>query len=91
MRDSGGTGFWHEAYFARGGIEAMYDDMDSPTGLAASRPPSPPEAGCSPPAAGSAERIRSSRRWSTKLPTIRTIPDENCWEQAIYSVRRPSG
>ncbi|WP_327114734.1 DUF4188 domain-containing protein [Nocardia sp. NBC_01730] len=34
LHDSGGTGFWHEAYFARGGIDAMYDDMDTPTGLA---------------------------------------------------------
>ncbi|MEU1997909.1 DUF4188 domain-containing protein [Nocardia gamkensis] len=34
LRDSGGTGFWHEAYFARGGIDAMYDDMDPATGLA---------------------------------------------------------
>ena len=25
--NSGGTGFWHEAYFMRGGMEAVYDDM----------------------------------------------------------------
>ncbi len=31
-RDSGGTGFWHETYFRRGGIEAVYDDL---TGRAA--------------------------------------------------------
>ncbi|MFJ1461550.1 hypothetical protein [Nocardia sp. N2S4-5] len=29
----GGTGFWHEAYFLRGGIDTMYDDMTVPTGL----------------------------------------------------------
>ncbi|MEV6429803.1 phenylacetaldoxime dehydratase family protein [Nocardia sp. NPDC051463] len=34
LRDSGGTGFWHEAYFLRGGMDAMYDDMESATGLA---------------------------------------------------------
>jgi len=34
MRDSGGTGFWHEAYFMRGGIDAIYADMDKPTGMA---------------------------------------------------------
>lgn len=34
LRDSGGTGFWHEAYFLRGGIDAMYDDMARPTGMA---------------------------------------------------------
>lgn len=27
LRDSGGTGFWHELYSLRGGIEAVYDDM----------------------------------------------------------------
>jgi hypothetical protein len=27
LRDSGGTGFWHELYSIRGGIEAVYDDM----------------------------------------------------------------
>ena len=33
LRDSGGTGFWHETYFRRGGVEAIYDDMSSPFGL----------------------------------------------------------
>ncbi|MBF6148272.1 phenylacetaldoxime dehydratase family protein [Nocardia nova] len=38
LRDSGGTGFWHEAYFLRGGIDTMYDDMTTPTGLGAFAP-----------------------------------------------------
>jgi hypothetical protein len=38
LRDSGGTGFWHETYFMRGGIEAIYDDMPRPTGLLSSAP-----------------------------------------------------
>lgn len=33
LRDSGGTGFWHEAYSAKGGIEAVYIDMPHPVGL----------------------------------------------------------
>ena len=33
LRDSGGTGFWHESYFMRGGMEAVYDDMVRDTGL----------------------------------------------------------
>jgi hypothetical protein len=33
LRDSAGTGFWHETYFMRGGIEAIYDDMDKPIGM----------------------------------------------------------
>jgi hypothetical protein len=34
LRDSGGTGFWHEAYFRRGGMEAVYIDMLSRIGMA---------------------------------------------------------
>jgi hypothetical protein len=33
LRDSGGTGFWHETYSARGGIEAIYDDVEKPVGM----------------------------------------------------------
>ncbi|HKS76915.1 MAG TPA: DUF4188 domain-containing protein [Terriglobales bacterium] len=33
LRDSGGTGFWHETYFMRGGMEAIYDDVGSKLGL----------------------------------------------------------
>ena len=33
LKDSGGTGFWHETYFRRGGIEAIYDDVAAPTGF----------------------------------------------------------
>jgi len=34
VRDSGGTGFWHETYAMRGGIEAIYDDVPRPVGMA---------------------------------------------------------
>jgi len=33
LRDSGGTGFWHETYFMRGGMEAVYDDLPEPIGM----------------------------------------------------------
>jgi hypothetical protein len=33
LKDSGGTGFWHETYFMRGGIEAIYDDVAVPVGM----------------------------------------------------------
>lgn len=33
LRDSAGTGFWHETYFMRGGIEAIYDDISKPIGI----------------------------------------------------------
>jgi hypothetical protein len=38
LRDTGGTGFWHETYFRRGGFEAVYIDMKAPTGLSAFAP-----------------------------------------------------
>jgi hypothetical protein len=41
LRDSGGTAFWHETYFRRGGIEAVYVDLQSPTGLAKFAPLTP--------------------------------------------------
>lgn len=31
VRDTGGTGFWHETYSMRGGIEAIYDDVPGAT------------------------------------------------------------
>jgi hypothetical protein len=41
LKDTGGTGFWHEAYFMRGGIDAIYADMAKPTGLARFAPAKP--------------------------------------------------
>lgn len=33
LRDSGGTGFWHETYMMRGGMEAIYDDVAESVGF----------------------------------------------------------
>ena len=33
LRNSGGTGFWHETYLMQGGMEAIYDDIPQPIGL----------------------------------------------------------
>jgi hypothetical protein len=33
LKDSGGTGFWHETYFRTGGMEAIYDDIPQPIGF----------------------------------------------------------
>jgi hypothetical protein len=41
LRDTGGTGFWHETYLRRGGFEAVYIDMEVPTGLGAFAPVRP--------------------------------------------------
>ena len=40
LRDTGGTGFWHEAYLMRGGMEAVYIDMPR-TGFSAFAPAQP--------------------------------------------------
>lgn len=41
IRNPRGTGFWHEAYSSRGGIEAIYDHVDPP---APGAPPGRPAA-----------------------------------------------
>ena len=41
LKDSGGTGFWHEMYTMRGGMEAVYDDMPGPLGLGTFAPLEP--------------------------------------------------
>ena len=33
LRNSGGTGFWHETYSRRGVFEAIYDDLPGPIGM----------------------------------------------------------
>ena len=38
LRDSGGTGFWHETYLLRGGMEAIYDDVAVPLGFSTFAP-----------------------------------------------------
>jgi hypothetical protein len=41
LGNSGGTGFWHEAYFVRGGMEAIYVDIKTPMGFSAFAPTQP--------------------------------------------------
>jgi len=43
VQNSGGTGFWHEAYFMRGGMEAIYDDVNAPLGFGHFAPVLPAE------------------------------------------------
>lgn len=45
LKDSGGTGFWHEMYRIRGGMEAIYDDVLSPIGFARFAPTLPAKGG----------------------------------------------
>jgi len=41
LRDSGGTGFWHEAYLMTGGMEAIYIDVKEPIGFSRFAPAVP--------------------------------------------------
>jgi hypothetical protein len=41
LRNTGGTGFWHETYAKAGGIEAIFDDIAAPLGLKAFAPAAP--------------------------------------------------
>ena len=59
LRNSGGTGFWHEAYFMQGGMEAVYDDMVKSTGFL-SFAPARPARGAMFSARGRAHRAGSS-------------------------------
>jgi fumigallin biosynthesis monooxygenase-like protein len=65
LRDSGGTGLWHETYFMGGGIEAIYDDMNRPTGIARFAPVRPARG-----AMFSARRRAGRREPSTVEPVI---------------------
>ena len=38
LRDAGGTEFWHETYFMRGGMESIYLNLGKPLGFAAFAP-----------------------------------------------------
>jgi hypothetical protein len=38
LRDTGGTGFWHETYTRRGGFESVFVDVPIPLGLTAFAP-----------------------------------------------------
>src|SRR5437764_12555322 len=38
LRDRGGTSFWHETYFRRGGFESMYVDVGAGVGMGAFAP-----------------------------------------------------
>jgi Domain of unknown function (DUF4188) len=55
LKDSGGTGFWHESYFRKGGMEAIYDDIPQRIGLAAFAPVVPARG----PMFGAAQRAAS--------------------------------
>ncbi len=64
LRDSGGTGFWHEAYFMQGGMEAVYDDMVLETGFLRFAP----QRAARGPMFSSRERVGIAGKPSTEAP-----------------------
>ena len=65
IRNSGGTGFWHEAYFMRGGMEAVYDDMVRDTGFLKFAPQRPARG----PMFTARGRVRASGEATIPAPT----------------------
>jgi hypothetical protein len=87
LRSSGGTGFWHEAYFMRGGMEAVYDDVPVPLGFGQFAPLRPARGpmfaarnrakltGTPPPAVvGEAESAVVQSRSSAGCPALSRLP-----------------
>jgi hypothetical protein len=72
LRDSGGTAFWHEIYFMRGGMEGIYDDAKHPIGFQAFAP--------SLPARGSVFSARRRLGIAGEVP----VQPEGMSEQDVY-------
>jgi hypothetical protein len=68
LRDTGGTGFWHETYFMRGGMEAIYDDMVVPVGFQHFAPVQP--------ARGSMFSARRRLHLPGESPDATPVPEE---------------
>ena len=68
LRDSGGTGFWHETYALRGGFEAIYDDLPQPIGMMKFAPLQPARGG----AFSARQRLSREQLESSPAPTPET-------------------
>ena len=69
LRDSRGTGFWHEAYLMRGGMEGVYADMEVPVGFMRFAPVQPARGALF----SARERLRL--RSDSPLASVVTEPD----------------
>jgi hypothetical protein len=78
IRDTGGTGFWHETYFLQGGMESVYLDMEKPTGFLRFATPQP--------ARGAMFTARKRMRMET--PETVAVP---VGEDELYSTPRSAG
>ena len=66
LQSSRGTGFWHEAYFVRGGMEAVYDDVPVRLGFGQFAPLLPPGGRCFRPGTAPSRPVSRLRRWSKR-------------------------
>jgi hypothetical protein len=57
LRDRGGTSFWHETYFRRGGFESIYVDVEPAVGMGLFAPARPATG----PMLGARERVDADR------------------------------
>lgn len=57
LRDRGGTSFWHETYFRRGGFESIYVDVEPAVGMALFAPVQPATG----PMFGARDRVAADR------------------------------
>jgi hypothetical protein len=73
VRHSGGTGFWHEIYAMRGGMEAVYDDMTAPVGFMRFAPVRPARGGLF--SARSRLRLDGTARVKSPVPEATLYPD----------------
>jgi hypothetical protein len=71
LRDRGGTGFWHEAYMMRGGMEAVYVDVAKDIGFASFAPAEPARG------AMFSARRRARRQGEETLPP--PVPEEDLY------------
>lgn len=74
LQESGGTGFWHEAYFMGGGAEALYGDVGAPLGFARFAPVQPARG------AMFSSRRRAGREGEQTAPSI--IPEQEMYAAA---------
>ena len=78
IRNTGGTGFWHETYLLRGGMESVFLDMDKPVGFLSFGTPEP--------ARGAMFTARKRMRFSE--PDTADVPVA---EDDLYSTPRNAG
>lgn len=71
LRDPKGTGFWHETYFMRGGMEAIYDAVGTPPGLGAFAPRESADGGLF------AARRRAERAREASMRGVPALAPEN--------------